>query len=50
MVRPAFLDKLNSPNSVGCVDGKHIRLKSPQNIGFNILHLQAVYSSFLLAV
>jgi hypothetical protein len=25
-------------------------LKSPQNIGFNILHLQAVYSSFLLAV
>jgi hypothetical protein len=42
----AFLDKLNSHNSTGCTDGKHIRLRIPQNIEFNILYFQAVFLFF----
>lgn len=41
-----FLNKLNSPNSIGSVDRKYICGKSPQNIGFNILHFQAVIFLF----
>jgi hypothetical protein len=44
----AFFNQLNSPNSIGCVDGRHIRMKSPKDIGSNILHLQAVFSLYCL--
>uniref|UniRef100_A0A915EMS7 DDE Tnp4 domain-containing protein n=1 Tax=Ditylenchus dipsaci TaxID=166011 RepID=A0A915EMS7_9BILA len=44
-----FWEKLNSPNTIGAIDGKHILLKAPTNTGSLHYNYKGGFSTVLLA-
>lgn len=46
----AFYDKWNFPNCIGCIDGKHIRIKCPKKSGTMFFNYKQYFSIVLQAV
>jgi hypothetical protein len=45
-----FYERTNFPNCVGAVDGKHIRMRKPNESGSRFLNYKHFYSAVLMAV
>nr|XP_022909001.1 protein ALP1-like isoform X2 [Onthophagus taurus] len=46
----SFFDKWNFPNCIGCIDGKHIRIKCPSKTGTMFYNYKQYFSIVLQAV
>lgn len=49
-IADGFLQKWNLPNTLGAIDGKHIRIQCPPNSGSVFYNYNHFYSIILLAV
>lgn len=45
-----FWNRWNCPNCFGAIDGKHIRIRAPQNSGSMFFNYKDYYSTVLLAI
>jgi len=45
-----FYERTNFPNCIGAVDGKHIRIRKPNESGSQFLNYEKFFSTVLMAV
>lgn len=49
-IAKAFDENWNVPNTVGCIDGKHIAFRAPRSAGFHYYNYTGYHSVILLAI